>query len=264
MKKITLSLALASSMLLAEPEYLDENPFVTHTEAGYIQTGGNTDTQTFNLESKAAKDWGHHVAKGALDIQYATNRGVETQNRLLAEFTYDYEFTNILAFNYLAGYKKDRFSGFESQMYTGPGASYKYLVSDEENFTIDGNLLYAVDNYENAFTTATGSYIPYPNPIPADAILQRAAYKNSYMAFRLKGVYNKQLLENLKFDQELTYRSSFEEVQNFFVFSKTAFSSKITDILSAGISYKIDYINEPANGKDTTDTTFTANLILDY
>ncbi len=264
MKKITLSLAVASSMLLAQPEHLDENPFVTHTEAGYIQTGGNTDTQTFNLESKAAKDWGHHVAKTSIDMQYATNRGKETQNRFLAEFTYDYEFTDVLAFNYLAGYKKDRFSGFASQLYTGPGARYKLIVSDLQNLTVDGNLLYARDNYEAAYTTTSGAYIPYPDPIPANAILQRAAFQNDYMAFRVKGAYDRQLLENLKFDQELTYRSSFEEVQNFFVFSKTALSSKINDMFSAGISYKIDYINEPANGKDTTDTTFTANLILDY
>jgi putative salt-induced outer membrane protein len=145
MKKITLSLAVASSLLFAE--FMNENPFVTHTEMGYVETGGNTETQTFNLESKAAKDWGHHVAKASVDMQYATNRHIETRNRLVAELTYDYEFTNLLAFNYLAGYRMDRFSGFESQMYTGPGASYKYLVSDEENFTAYGNFLYAVDNY---------------------------------------------------------------------------------------------------------------------
>ena len=262
MKKIALTLAASSSLLLAQ--MMQENPFATHTEMGYIETGGNTQTQTFNLESKAEKDWGHHVAKGFIDSQYATNRNIETKNRFLAELTYDYEFTNILAFNYLAGYKKDRFSGFKSQMYTGPGARYKFLVSEEENFTLDGNLLYAVDHYEDAYTTATGAYIPYPNPIPADAILQRAAYKNSYMAFRVKGDYDKQLLENLKFNQEITYRSSFEDIENFFVFSKTALSSKINDLFSAGISYKIDYVNLPANGKDTTDTTLTANLILDY
>ena len=263
MKKIALSLMAASSLLLAE-EIMSEKPFVTHTEAGYIQTGGNTDTQTFNLESKAQKDWGHHVANGFIDAQYASNNGLETKNKFLAELTYDYEFTSILAFNYLAGYRKDRFSGFESQMYTGPGAKYKFLVSEKENFTMDGNLLYAVDNYETAYVNATtGAYIPYPNST-AGANVDRLAYENSYMAFRVKGAYDKQLMENLKFNQELTYRSSFEQVQNFFVFSKTAFSSKINDMFSAGISYKIDYINEPANGKDTTDTTLTANLILDY
>ena len=149
-------------------------------------------------------------------------------------------------------------------MYTGPGARYKYIVSDLQNLTIDGNILYARDNYEDSYQLANGSIRQYPDPIPASAIRVRDAYQNDYMAFRVKGAYDRQLMENLKFDQEITYRSSFEEVGNFFVFTKTALSSKITDMLSAGISYKIDYINEPANGKDPTDTTFTANLILDY
>jgi len=262
MKKTALSLIALSSLLSAE--MMQANPFVTHTEMGYIETAGNTETKAFNLESKAAKDWGHHVAKGFIDAQYASNRFKETKNKFLAEFTYDYEFTSLLAFNYIAGYRKDRFSGFESQKYTGPGARYKYLVTEEENFAIDGNLLYAIDNYENAFTTATGRYIPYPDTIPADAILQRPGYQNNYMAFRVKGAYDKQLLENLKFDQEVTYRSAFKEFQNFFVFSKTALSSRISEMFSAGISYKVDYINVPANGKDKVDTTFSANLILDY
>ena len=71
------------------------------------------------------------------------------------------------------------------------------------------------------------------------------------------------MLENLKFDQELSYRGSFEESKKYFVFSKTAFTSKLSDMFSAGLSYKVDYVNEPGD-KEKSDTTLTANLIIDY
>jgi len=53
-------------------------------------------------------------------------------------------------------------------------------------------------------------------------------------------------------------------MDTYFAFSKTALSTKFSDIFSAGISYKVDYSNSPATGKEYTDRTFTANLIIDY
>jgi len=264
MKKIALSLVVVSAVLLAaEPDVKKDDKLVTHTELGYIETSGNTNTQTFNLDAKAKKGWGKHIGNFMFDGQYASQDDIETKNKFVTELTYDYEFTNRFSFNYLAGYKKDRFSGFDYQAYTGPGAKYKAIVSDAHNLTLDGNVLYSIDSYENAYVDGTGAVIAYPNST-AGATLQTAAYDDNYPSYRAKGVYGWQILKNLKFDQELSFRGSFETADKYFVFSKTAFSSKISDMFSAGISYKVDYVNLPADGKDSTDTTLTANLILDY
>lgn len=281
MKKIILSAALFSSLLLAneptvavdqvqlkidianaksekkaaegrikalEAQLPADEKLVTHTELGYIQTAGNTKTQTFNLDARAKKGWGKHIGNIMFDGQYASDGDVQTKNKFLTELTYDYEFTQRFAFNYLAGYKQDKFSGFKNQWYTGPGGRYKTIISAKHNLTFDGNLLYSSDTYD-------ATTVPPP---PIDG------YTNNYMAYRIKAVYGWQMLDNLKFDQELSLRGSFKDADNYFVFSKTALSSKISDIFSAGISYKVDYTNIPAVGKKNTDTTFTANLIMDY
>lgn len=264
MKKIALSIIVASAAALtANAEIKDHDQLVTHTELGYIQTSGNTQTQTFNIDSKAKKAWGVHVGNILLDAQYAKDGSRETKNKFLTEATYDYEFTERFSFNYIFGYKKDRFSGFASQLYTGPGGKYKLIVSEIDNLTVDGNLMYAVDSYDATYLDANNKVISYPNSIDLGT-LQRGAYEEKYISYRAKGVYTRQVFENLKFDQELSFRGSFKSPEQFFVYSKTAFSSKFTDIFSAGISYKVDYINTPARGKDTTDTTLTANLIIDY
>ena len=244
-KKIALSALLASTLVVAsEPDLKKDDAFVTHTELGYIETQGNTETKTFNLDANVKKGWGKNIFALIFDGQYASDKDIETKNKYLLELTYDYEFTDRFAFNYLAGYKSDKFSGMEYQFYTGPGAKYKAIVSDAHNLTVDGNLLYAMDSYE-----AVG-------PI--------ASYDDDYVAYRVKGVYGWQILKNLKFDQELSLRGSFEDSDKYFVFSKSALSSKISDMFSAGLSYKVDYVNLPATGKDSTDTTITANLIIDY
>ena len=246
MNKIVLSVALASSLMLAAD--VKKDALVTHTELGYIETQGNTANKTFNLDAKAKKGWDKHIATLVLDAQYSSDSDVETKNKYLVELTYDYEFTNRFAFNYLAGYKSDKFSGFAYQLYTGPGAKYKAIVSEKHNLNVAANILYAKDSYDDVLVGAT----------------LVAKDDDQYGSYVVKAAYNWQMLENLKFDQELSFRGSMETANNYFIYSKSVLTSKLSDIFSAGLSYKVDYIQTPATGKKDTDTTFTANLIMDY
>ena len=235
MKKIVISTLVVSSLLLAS----DANKFVTHTELGYIQTSGNTDTKTFNLDAKAKKAFDLHSLSLTLDAQYAKDTNVETKNKFATELGYSYKFSDKLSFGYLAGYKKDKFSNYDYQFYTGPSIGYKLIESDSHNLNAEGSILMSKDDIRNSNQT------------------------EEYVAYRAKGVYEWKILENLKFDQEVGYRGSFEDSQNYFVDSKSALTSKLTDMFSAGISYKIDYVNL-SGPKEHTDKTFTANLIIDY
>lgn len=262
MNKIVLSVALASSLTLAA-DVKKYDSLVTHTELGYIETQGNTVTKTFNLDAKAKKGWANHIATLVFDAQYASDTDVQTKNKYLVELAYDYEFTDRFAFSYLTGYKSDKFSGFAYQAYTGPGAKYKAIVSEKHNLSIGANLLYAQDSYEDVYTDPiTGSIISYP--ASTVGATKTAGINDQYIAYRLNAAYGWQVLDNLKFDQELSLRGSMEEANDYFIFSKSGLTSKLSNIFSAGLSYKVDYIQSPAAGKKDTDTTFTANLIIDY
>jgi len=237
----------------------------THTELGYIGTTGNTNTTTYNIESKLQRKWGKHKGTLTFDGQYGDDKGVESKNKFVIELEYDYTFTNRFAFNYLVGYKRDKFSAFDYQAYSGPGAKYKLIVSPKHNLILEGNMLYSVDKYAqvNYADTAKTVAIAYPNAANTTVLATDSSFSDSYGAYRAKGVYTWQMLENLKFDQEVNYRGSFENANKYFVYSKSALTSKLSDIFSAGISYKVDYVNKPGDNKNT-DTTLTANLIVDY
>ena len=241
MKKIILS-AVALSALALSAQAAEKNPdaLVTHTEMGYIQTDGNTKTKTFSLDANVKKAWGKHQTTLKLDGQYGSADDLEVKNKYLIELNYNYSFTKMLAFNYLAGYKSDRYAGFAYQAYTGPGLKYQAIKNDAHNLALSGNILYSSDE----------SYAQ-----PRDT--------NNYSGYRAELVYGWQMLKNLKFIQEASIRGDFEDSSNYFAHSKTEFTSKLSDIFSAGISYKLDYVNRPLAAK-TTDSTFTFNLIMDY
>ena len=264
-KKILLSILVANSLVIAEDiNFNATNKLITHTEFGYISTEGNTQTETYALETKIKKGFEKNLFTLKFDGQYAEDQKVATKNKYTIELVYNYEITNTIAFNYLIAYKDDRFSGYNYQVYTGPGLAYKAIAIEKHNLSIDGNILYSQDDFEDVNYDASGNTITYPNAINTPTASKIKGKTQDYTSFRAKISYEWQLLKDLKFNQEISYRTGFEDTKNYFVFSKTAFSSKVSDILSAGISYKVDYANIPAEGKESTDRTLTATLSVDY
>ncbi len=237
MKKILLS-ALLSSVLALFSEASDE--MLTHTELGFIDTQGNTRTQTFNLDAKATKGIEKHMLSLTFDAQYAISEEIETKNKFTGELDYSYAFSEKFSFEYLAGFKQDRFSGYVYQFYTGPGVKYKALSTQSQSIDLGADVLYSQDSIEGVDES------------------------EKYGAYRIKGVYAWKINDKSKLTQELNYRSDFDNDQNYFVYSKTALSTKVSDILSAGLSYKADYSNIPASAKEYTDKTLSVNLIIDY
>jgi len=266
MNKILLSTALLATLTLtSHAEDVKITPLKTHTEFGYIETNGNTKTKTFNLDATAKKAWGKHEGKINFDGQYAEDSGNETKNKYILELNYNYAFTDRLAFDYLLGYKVDKFSSYDYQFYTGPGAKYKAIVTEQHKLTLSGNILYSQDQYADVqyADTAKTIVIDYPNADNTPVAAVDYGKKDDYAAYRFKGVYDYQITKTLKFGQELSIRGQIDDLQNYFGYSKTSLNSKISDIFSAGISYKADYVNQP-NDKEHTDTTLTLNLIMDY
>ncbi len=232
------NIEIKKAQALAKKE--KENALKTHAEFGFVSTTGNTDTTAYGLDLKMEKSWDKHIVIFTFDEQYADDNGVETKNKYLTELEYDYEITERFAFDYLVGYKQDKFSGYKYQSYTGPGAKYKLIKEEKHNLSLEGNILYSQDEFENPTKT------------------------KNYSSFRTKGIYDWQILDNLKFTQDLSYRADLEDTQNYFVYSKTALISKISDIFSFGINYKVDYVNAPPAFTQHSDKTLSASLIIDY
>jgi len=241
MKKILLSALVATTLSVAVNA--EDTAYVSHAELGYVNTSGNTDTETFGFDGNIKKSWGKHGAILKADAAYGKSGDTTTKKKAFAEFSYDYALSDVLAFNYVLGYKYDAFSGFDYQAYTGPGLKYKAIVEKNQTLDLTASILYSLDN-----NNAVGS-----------------TDSDSYSSYRLEAEYMYAFSKDVKFTQNLNYRASFEESDKYFIFSKTALTTKVSDNISAGVSYKIDYVNE-ANilNKEYSDKTFLLSLILDY
>jgi putative salt-induced outer membrane protein len=250
--------------MLSAADDVEKNELKTHTELSYVQTQGNTDTEAFSLDFMGEKAWDKHSIKLDFDALYGKDNELETKNKIITELNYDYQFAEHFALNYLTGYKNDKFSGFEYQFYTGPGIKYIVLDSKAHKLNFQGNILYNLDETMDGYFDANGDEIKYPYPDGTAGARVVNGESDDYAGYSLKGDYAWEIMENLKFVQELSYRSDFDNADNYFAFSKTGISAKISDIFSMGVSYKIDYTNLAPADKEYADRTFMTSLIIDY
>ncbi len=243
-------------------EKIDLLGFTTHTELGYIKTSGNTDTETYNIDINLKKEWEKHILSLHFLKLYGEEDSTENKNKIFTELNYYYKFTDRFAFDYLAAYKEDKFSGFDYQLYTGPGIAYKAVDEKKHTLFLKANALYSRDQIEDTRVDSSGNKVDYP--YPSGSINQHDGYSDEYASYKAQILYTWLFGEKSKFVQDLRYRSEFDDAKNYFVYSKSAVETKISDIFSMSISYQVDYINEAAEGKKNTDKTTMFNLIIDY
>lgn len=227
------------SVLCASALSANDGKVVTHSEFSYINTKGNTDTTSLAFEGNAKTSVGVHVFRAHVDAYRSSDSGQTSKDKWSSELNYDYRLCPRVSLNYLAGYKQDRFSGFDYQLYTGPGIGVKPLDESAHTLDLQANVLYGRDKPEN---------------LPED----------DYFSSKLGAIYRWKVQENLKFIQEATYRINLEDTRYSFFYSKSAIETKINSSLSMGVSYKIDYVNTPPPPSKNTDRTFLASLIIDY
>ncbi len=265
MKKLLVTLLAAAAVLMGSEQAETPNPLVTHTELGYVKTGGNSDTESFSMDFKAKKTWALHSLGLGVDALYGTENGVENNNKVYSELNYDWQFEKRLALNYIVGYKDDKFSGFDYQFFTGPGAKYIFLDSQKLKLTLQGNVLYNSQQEMDKYYDDNGTVeVPYPYPDGKAGLTKVDGVYSDFWGYLLKGDFRWTVVEGFALIEEASYRSDFDKADNYFVHAKTAVESKINGNFSLGVSYKVDYTNIPPAGNERTDTTFTVALIVDY
>lgn len=234
-------MAVSTLLYAAEATIADEDvTYKAKAELSYVDTSGNTETSSFALEFNGDAKWDEvNTLSLHLDVLQSNSNGTEDNNKWNTSLQYDRDLTEKLYFNYIIAYGEDRFSGFDYKFNTGPGIGYKVLDNDIHKLTTQANALYSKDKYDDGNV-------------------------NEYVSWVIGFDYEWQILENLKFSQKAWFKSQADEFENNFIHSKTAFESKITDIFSFGVSYKIDYANKPSAGKEYTDKTLLASLIINY
>ena len=209
-----------------------------HLELSYVETSGNTNTTTFSSKlegSTAFNDTESLKVKGS--VLYSENEKNTSANKYNIGLAYNHMINEKL-YSYIGiNYIKDELSDYDYRLDIGPGLGYKILENDVHTLNIQGGLEYAYDKYQN------GS-------------------NDSYVAGKTELNYKYKFNQNVEFKQMISYLGSFEDSEKYFAVSDSAIGVKMTQNLSLGISYNLDYTNKTE--KEKLDKKFLTSLIVDF
>ncbi len=236
---VLLSIGL-STQAWAEEE--QEGPWSGSVAIGYLSVSGNTESTTFtgNAEVNWDRERWHHKLYGR-----ALGKSEDKETTAEAyKAAYEGKF-DLSKRTYLFGlldYNKDRFSGYDQQIFEVAGIGHRFIQTDKHEL-----------NGELGVGASQSTLIEEPVP---GTIIKTDVNEATY---RVAGDYKWKISENSTFSQKLSVTSG---SSNTYTESVTELSAGIIGALSTVLGYTVKHNSDVAPGKDKKDTF--ASISLEY
>ncbi len=218
----------------AEEKKEKESPWTTTAGLGYVNTSGNTNTETLIFKFDTAYEIEHWKHALHFDTLNASTDDVSTADRKLFTFQSNYKFRPRDYFYGLFNYEDDKFSGFEYQAKLGVGYGRKIIQA--ERHELDGEIGPGYRKFK-------------PDNLPSD----------DEALLRLAGFYKWKISNSSDFNQDLI--GDFGEDQTEWR-SVTGLRTSINKSFSLRLTYTVRYLDVVPAGNDNYDRT--TSLTLDY
>jgi putative salt-induced outer membrane protein len=241
---ITISLLFLFATAL--PLYAGELAYIEgvddRAEASYSKTNGNTDTSTISGKIKVTRYIEEFKVSASGAVLRTESDNVETEDKLRFDIWAERDITDKLFAIGTFTYLRDTFAGYNFRIFIGPGVGYTFIDSEERLLQGISSVLY---NYDDFSTGVEGT--------------------DENISLKLTGKYSQHITETISFKQILDYIVSFEDSKKFFIDSESRVEVRLNDTFSLGLSYIINYQNDPPSATvDETDTTLFTSIIADF
>lgn len=235
----TQKVKLATEAAAKEAELANAGFFDNWTgqgELGAFRSSGNTSNTGLTAGAKLTKEgerWRWNF-KAIADFQ-RTN-GVTTKEQYLAAIEPNYKINDRLYAFGLGQYERDRFQGFSARYSISGGLGYQVIDSKKTQLSVKAGPAYRQTNFLDGGSQSS--------------LAGLAGLDFAY-----------QISPNLKFTENAT---AFIESANTTLTSETALEAKLSNALSARISYLVEYDSNPPLGAVGTDTLSRITLVYGF
>jgi putative salt-induced outer membrane protein len=244
--RLSVTTTLATG-LLALPAMAQDGPRWTgegSVSAGF--TTGNTETTDAAIGVKAAREgqiWSFGVeARG----EYGEDDGTENQNRIFLAGNADRQISDRLFGYGRVSYERDEFSGYESRAFIGGGLGYQAIDNEQTQWTLRGGPGIKIDEIRARVD---------PGPVIVPATTEES------FAVNLGSDFDHAFNDNVAFsnDTQIVYAETSTQLQNV-----AALTAKLTDALSARVSFDVRHDTEPQGNFEQTDTATRFSLVYAF
>lgn len=206
-------------------------------ELGFVVTGGNTDTETFNTKIKLSHEaapWRH---TGRLDVLKGSDNGDTNADRVAASVKTDRSLDDASYLYGLLNYEDDEFSGYDYRASESVGYGRRLLRSDAVSLNVEAGF-----GARQSELSATGE-------------------NQDEGIVRVAGLLEWAISDATRFTQELDSETG----SDFTVTrSLSALSAQIAGNLAAKFTVRVSHTSDVPPGVDKTDTETSTTLVYKF
>ncbi len=204
----------------------------------FVTTSGNTDTQNVGLDfalKRKPEPWGLELT---VKVERAEEEGVETAERYLAGLRGTRALNE--RWELFAGVsgEQDTFAGLDLRTLVEAGAVYHALLGPEHLLSFDLGATWTDEDR-------------VPPALDVD-----------YLGAVAGVAYEWKFSESASLTERLVYYPNFDDAEDWRLDSTTALTASLNERFALQLSYAVRYRNLPVGGRDDTDTTTKASLVL--
>lgn len=240
----SIRLRLAASLfllLLAAPLFAQEVvPSRGNLEFSYLETSGNTDTQSLLLSGKGEQVGRDSKLEGEVRALYGQRDGETSDRSWLIRLKYN---ENISEWTYSfisETVERDVLKGIEIRYTTMLGVGHYFIKNRVDTLKGEVGLGYIREN----------PIAPFPD--------------RGYPTGRVFGEYVHTFAEKTRFEQTVEYLPNFEESRDFLLNEESAFITSLMGNLAFKVSYAVAFDNLPPPGFHKTDRLFKTALMVTF
>lgn len=218
------------------------SPWSGNAELGFIQTSGNSDTQSFNGKFNLVHELDPSTTALKLEALTSEEDGESSKEKYLAELKHDYALTKI---SYLASsltYEDDRFNGYEYQSTLAVGYGY-HAWNDKKKGKLD--LEFGPGYRRSALEEKNED---------GEKVIEEAVARAS-----LNLLVN--ISEGAKFTETLTVEGGDSKI---IYKSDMGIQSTLIGQLAMKISHQVKHTTDVPEGKKNTDSLVGVTLVYSF
>ena len=215
-----------------------EPKWTGNISAGFTSTHGNTTTNNISASANLSKRTEKDRTKLSADYAKARQKDPDTGEKNTTEdwwrskAKYDYFFTKKL-YGYLDGrYEKDAIAQLDRRVIVGSGGGYQWIESEDMSFSTEAGLASLYEKFDDQTDS------------------------NSEISVQAGYNFDKRLMKNVKFINELTYYPSTEQFSDYFLTSTAEVRANFTETMFTNFKVIFGYDATPAIGTGATDVKY--------
>lgn len=206
-----------------------------YANLGGAITSGNTDNSQvrFDVESIARTKQNRYTIGAYVNRAKANNENTVFNSKGYTQ--YDHFLTKQWYWYANGSLENDKFRDINLRSSAGIGSGYQIYEQQDLNLSVETGINYISTDFNQA---------------------EDERYASGRWALK----YDQLVFQNVKFFHQHEVLFSLEEIANTLVFSKTGLRVPIANNLNASTQLNVDYANQPAEGRKSTDKTLLFSL----